>query len=408
MTLADTTGPIQYQVVDNNGSPTGTLYSLSTTNNTGSTGMTGPTGMTGAASTITGPTGMTGHTGMTGAASTITGPTGAIGTPGISGGLTLYLDTTGGAYAGSPISGNILLIPDISNQTTITNTATNNTVLIASFLSNVGILPSTIINAGFWDLNLVGFASPGVSFYASLYSVDADGVSNKTLISAGSSASASSMSTSQNTNSYSLYVPFTTLADTTKRLIIDVYVVSVGNNRNISLEFRNGTISHVHTTFTVAGATGPSGPTGITGPTGPAASDANAWTTYNPSWTASVSNPVVGNGTITGRYKQIGKTVCVFARIQMGTTTTYGSGNWRISLPVNANSTNAAILPTTFLDNGSSWYQGLSYTEYDGVASYVVPVWNKGATGSAAIDSTTPHIWASTDSLTFNGSYESV
>jgi hypothetical protein len=78
------------------------------------------------------------------------------------------------------------------------------------------------------------------------------------------------------------------------------------------------------------------GAKGDTGPSGPSASDAAAWTTYNPSWTASVTNPVIGNGTITGRYKQIGKTVFVVVKISMGTSTTYGSGIWRISLPVNA------------------------------------------------------------------------
>jgi collagen type VII alpha len=416
MTISDTTGPIQYQLLDNNGSPTGTLYSLSTTNNTGSTGMTGPTGMTG----------MTGPTGMTGASSTVTGPTGIPGTPGISGGLTLYLDTAGGAYAGSPISGTILLTPNIGTQTTITNSGTNNTVLIGSFLTQIDILPSTIINAGFWDINLYGLAQSGVSFYVSLYSVDANGTSNKTLISAGTSASATAFSAAQTINTYSLYIPFTTLADSTKRLIVDLYVISVGNNKTATIEFRNNTVSHLHTSFTVAGATGYTGPTGhigntgntgptgwtgmtgITGPTGPSSTDALAWNTYSPAWTASTTNPVIGNGLINGRYKQIGKTIFVNTRIQMGTTTTYGSGQWRISLPVNAYETNSAILPTTFLDNGTSWYQGLSYTEYDGNASYVVPVWDKGFTGSSAVNATTPHTWAATDSLTISGSYESI
>jgi len=422
MTLGGTTGPIQYQQLDNNGSPTGTLFSLKTVDSTGPTGSTGYTGYTG-------------YTGHTGANSVVTGPTGANGTPGTSGGLTLYLDTAGGVYTATPISGTILLLPDLGTQTTITHTATNSTVLIASFLSAVGALPSTIINAGFWDVNIHGLASSGVSFYASLYSVDADGTSNKTLISAGTSGSASTISEVQNINTYTLYVPITNLADSTKRLIIDVYVVSVGNNKNVTLEFRDNTVAHVHTTFTVAGPTGFTGATGstgwtgytgstgwtgytgptgwtgmtgITGPTGPAASDALAWSTYTPAWTASSSNPAIGNGTITGRYKQIGKTTFVNVKISMGESTTYGTGNWRISLPVNAHDTSSAILPTTFLDNETAWYQGLSYTEYDGNTSYVVPVWDKGVTGSAAVSSSVPHTWATTDALAFSGSYESV
>jgi hypothetical protein len=156
------------------------------------------------------------------------------------------------------------------------------------------------------------------------------------------------------------------------------------------------------------GSTGSTGMTGTTGPTGPVASDALAWTTYTPSWTASTTNPVIGNGTITGRYKAIGKTVFVSVKINMGTTTTYGTGQWRVSLPVDAFSASSAILPTVFLDNGFNWFQGTSYTEYGGSASYVVPVWDRGLTGSAPADSLTPFTWGSTDSFSFAGSYESV
>jgi len=156
------------------------------------------------------------------------------------------------------------------------------------------------------------------------------------------------------------------------------------------------------------GFTGATGNTGNTGNTGPVASDALEWTVYSPSWTASTTNPVIGNGTITGRYKAIGKTVFVSVKINMGTSTTYGSGTWRVSLPVNAFSASSAMFPTVFLDNGFNWFQGTSYTEYGGATSYVTPVWDKGATGSAAIDSTTPFTWGSTDSFSFAGSYESV
>ena len=92
----------------------------------------------------------------------------------------------------------------------------------------------------------------------------------------------------------------------------------------------------------------------------------------------------------------------------MGSSTTYGSGIWRISLPVNAFATYSAILPTTFLDDGINWFQGTSYTEYGGGTSYVTPVWDRGATGSAAVDSAYPFTWGSEDSFSFAGSYESV
>ena len=151
------------------------------------------------------------------------------------------------------------------------------------------------------------------------------------------------------------------------------------------------------------GDTGSTGPTGDTGPTGPSASDALAWTSYTPSWTSEGSpQPVLGNGTITGRYKQIGKTVFVSIRLDLGTTSTTGTSNWRFSLPVNAVNANAALLNTVLLDNGISWYQGTAFTTYSGNTGYVVCM-----VGSATVTPTSPFTWGSTDSVIIAGSYES-
>ena len=92
----------------------------------------------------------------------------------------------------------------------------------------------------------------------------------------------------------------------------------------------------------------------------------------------------------------------------MGTTTTYGSGSWRISLPVAAFAAYSAIFPTTFLDNGINWFQGISFTEYGGSTSYVTSLWDRGSSGNSAVDSSIPFTWGSTDALSFSGSYESV
>ena len=152
------------------------------------------------------------------------------------------------------------------------------------------------------------------------------------------------------------------------------------------------------------GPTGPTGPTGLTGPTGPAAADTLAWTTYTPSWTSEGSpQPVLGNGTITGRYKQIGKTVFVYIKLALGSTTTTGTSNWRFSLPVNAQGPDSALLNAVFLDNGISWYQGTAFTSYSGNTDYVVCL-----IGSATVTPTSPFTWGSTDSLVISGSYESV
>lgn len=62
-----------------------------------------------------------------------------------------------------------------------------------------------------------------------------------------------------------------------------------------------------------------------------------AWTSYTPTWTGS-TNPAIGNGTIAGAYLSAGKLTIARFKITMGSTTTYGTGGWIISLPVTANS----------------------------------------------------------------------
>lgn len=58
-----------------------------------------------------------------------------------------------------------------------------------------------------------------------------------------------------------------------------------------------------------------------------------AWTTYTPTWTGSTTNPVLGNGTLTGRYMKIGRTVWAEVFLQPGGTTTFGSGTYLFSAP---------------------------------------------------------------------------
>lgn len=129
-----------------------------------------------------------------------------------------------------------------------------------------------------------------------------------------------------------------------------------------------------------------------------------AWTSYTPTWTTSGTAPSIGNGVLTGKYKQIGKTVFVRVRLQIGSTTTTGTGHWRISLPVTAADVTGVIMPATYLDNGVNWHIGLVNCEYDGDTSYVVPL--LGTAPSGAVSATAPFTWNVGDNLAFNGSYE--
>ncbi|MFE4679179.1 hypothetical protein [Streptomyces sp. NPDC056723] len=70
----------------------------------------------------------------------------------------------------------------------------------------------------------------------------------------------------------------------------------------------------------------------------------DTWTTYTPAWTASTTNPVLNNGSLTGRYIKIGRTVTCNINLVTGSTTTYGSGNHSFSLPVTAATSGTAVI----------------------------------------------------------------
>lgn len=63
---------------------------------------------------------------------------------------------------------------------------------------------------------------------------------------------------------------------------------------------------------------------------------AGAFATYTPSWNATSTSPGLGNGAISGRYTSVGKLVTGQIRLVTGSTTTFGAGAWRFSLPVPA------------------------------------------------------------------------
>lgn len=58
-----------------------------------------------------------------------------------------------------------------------------------------------------------------------------------------------------------------------------------------------------------------------------------AWTVFTPLWTSSGTAPAIGNGSLTGGYRQHGRTITVRWFWQAGSTTTFGTGSWFFSFP---------------------------------------------------------------------------
>jgi hypothetical protein len=131
-----------------------------------------------------------------------------------------------------------------------------------------------------------------------------------------------------------------------------------------------------------------------------------AWTSYTPVWTAGGSNPVIGNGTIQGYYKVVGKICFVRGNIAMGTTTTFGSGEWYISMPFTASNADAILMSANLLDNTTAWYNATVNGARAGF-NYKAPIQYQAVGGTAdSVTPTTPFTWTNSDRFIWNGSYE--
>lgn len=132
---------------------------------------------------------------------------------------------------------------------------------------------------------------------------------------------------------------------------------------------------------------------------------APGWTSYTPSWTASSSNPAIGNGTISGRYRRAsgGDLVHFQLRILMGGTTTYGTGIWRLTYPSSPAPSATAL---TFMSPCGYAYDSSSGGTYSIVgkseSTYLIIGSGAGNVGTP----TQPFTWASGDILTLEGFYE--
>lgn len=126
-------------------------------------------------------------------------------------------------------------------------------------------------------------------------------------------------------------------------------------------------------------------------------------TTYTPTWTATVSNPSLGNGTLTGRYTKVGRQVTAHVQLIVGSTTTFGSGQWVISLPTTTSSSGLLALGQMLVTDVSAG--GIPYlgTAAASVNASTVSL----ATETNPVTGTLPITFAVDDRLNFTITYES-
>ena len=127
--------------------------------------------------------------------------------------------------------------------------------------------------------------------------------------------------------------------------------------------------------------------------------DAGSPIAFTPTWTGTGSNPAIGDGTLTGKYRQRGKTVWFEVRVVAGGTTTFGTGTYSWALPLTAAAANRSTAFGYVEDTGTSRYVCVAAM---GTATFNL---NFDGTNNQAT-SAVPMTWASTDTLTLQGEYE--
>lgn len=128
------------------------------------------------------------------------------------------------------------------------------------------------------------------------------------------------------------------------------------------------------------------------------------------SWTPTPTNFTVGNGTLTGKYAQVGKTVHFKLDFVLGTTSSV-SGSMGFSPPVTAAAlvgvSGAPVIGTAlFLDFGTASFSG--YCMLSSTTLITVRAINTAGTYgvNTATSSTVPMTWTNTDELHCSGTYE--
>lgn len=121
------------------------------------------------------------------------------------------------------------------------------------------------------------------------------------------------------------------------------------------------------------------------------------WADYSPTWSTTGVAPDIGNGSLNGRWMQIGTLVLVRIDLTFGTTTDGGTGQWRFSLPG---------------DNAVADMTGSGYAVLGASKYRLTPVSSstliRALSGEPAdwVDVATPGAWGSGDKLHLNTGFE--
>lgn len=124
---------------------------------------------------------------------------------------------------------------------------------------------------------------------------------------------------------------------------------------------------------------------------------------FTPTWSATGTQPALGNGTLTGWVVRSGKLRTAFYKLTAGSTTTFGTGTYRFSLPDAEDTTASGVGQARFLDSGVNTYGGASY-QIGGSLIELQTI----ATPVAVVGPTVPFTFGNTDVIFITHSYLAV
>jgi hypothetical protein len=137
-----------------------------------------------------------------------------------------------------------------------------------------------------------------------------------------------------------------------------------------------------------------------------------AWTAYTPTWSSAANpQPAIGNGTLTGAWKKIGRTVHFRIAATFGGTTTYGTSVWQFTLPTACVST-VSLTPGIQVyaqAAGSNYFYGqaVTITQPPGtLLSALLGLKDAAGTITPATLAANTFTWASGDLVVIAGTYE--
>ncbi|ARF75675.1 hypothetical protein B7C62_28035 [Kitasatospora albolonga] len=132
----------------------------------------------------------------------------------------------------------------------------------------------------------------------------------------------------------------------------------------------------------------------------------DVWTAYTPAWTSSGTNPALGNGSITGRYMKIGRTVHVSILLVGGSTTTWGTGAYSIAAPFTSANIGVAFVGAARLAGTDTWAGICNLSANTTAINLQFPA-STTNTRAANMQATSPETHAAGTSLRLSLTYQS-